>query len=102
MKLAGVATLPLDGIMAGSIPAAGSPTRLFHCVAAAAPPWMNGCHFPSIYLRFYDYFQFAFYFVFFSIFKSMADDLLYIYEAVISLISLYCYHCLLLLICVAI
>ena len=48
MKLAGIATLPLAGIMAGSIPAAGSPTRLFH-LAAAAWPWMNGCHFPSIY-----------------------------------------------------
>ena len=84
MKLAGVATLPLDGIMAGSIPAAGSPTRLFH-LAAAVRPWMDGCHFPPIYPRFYDDFQsvllyyhflfFLIFFISFDFFDSTARDL---------------------------
>ena len=61
--------LPLPGIIAGSIPAAGSPTRLFH-LAAAVRPWMDGCHFPPIYPRFYDDFQsvllyYYFFFLFF-------------------------------------
>ena len=77
--------LPLPGIIAGSIPAAGSPTRLFH-LAAAVRPWMDGCHFPPIYPRFYDdfqsvllyyYFFFFYFFIFisFDFFDSTARDL---------------------------